>query len=126
MRIVGAVDARDALAELTQTSNEIDRAVIADRSGEVIAATTGVPAARLARLGGELLRTGALVRPGVDVDRIEVALPSGSVFALRVGELVAVATTRPEPVSPLVFHDLRTCLEQADVPTAATSGTADG
>ena len=122
MRIVVAVDARDALAELTRRSSEIDRAVIADREGELLAATPGAPGGRLARLGGELLRSGALVRPGAEVERVEVALPSGSVFVLRSGPLMAVATTGAEPVAALVRHDLRACLEAV---AASTSAGAD-
>lgn len=125
MRIVVAVEARDALAELTHRSGEIDRAVIADSAGEVLAATPGAAGARLARLGGELLRTGALVRPGAEVERVEVTLASGSVFALRAAGLTVVATTRPEPAAALVVHDLRACLEQVDAPAAARSEAAD-
>jgi hypothetical protein len=47
------------------------------------------------------------------------------VFALRVGALTVVATTPPEPAAALVVHDLRTCLEQVDVPTTAPSSAGD-
>jgi hypothetical protein len=124
--MVVGVDAREALAELTLRSKEIERAVIVDDTGEALAATAGAPAARLARLGSELLHSAALVRPGATVERVEVTLTSGSVFALRVGGLVAVATTPPEPVSALVVHDLRACLEHVDVPAVASSGATDG
>jgi hypothetical protein len=119
------VDARDALAELTQLSNEIERAVIADDAGEPLASTAGAPGPRLARIGAELLRTGALVRSGATVDRVEVAVADGAVFAVRCGGLVAVATTRPAPVSALVVHDLRSCLEQVDLPAVAPSEAGD-
>jgi hypothetical protein len=122
---VVAVDARDALSELTQRSSAIERAVIADSAGEVLAATPGAAGSRLARLGAELLRTAALVRSGAQVDRVEVALRAGSVFVLTSGGLTAVAITPPEPVSALVLHDLRACLDQVDAPAAAPSGAAD-
>jgi hypothetical protein len=125
VRIVVPVDARDALSELTQRSTAIERAVIADSAGEVLAATPGAAGPRLARLGGELLRTAALVRAGAQVDRVEVALAAGSVFVLRSGRLTAVAITPPEPVPALVVHDLRTCLEEVDATAATPSGAAD-
>jgi hypothetical protein len=125
LRIVTAVDARDALAELTQRSSEIVRVVIADPAGEPLAATQGAQDGSLARLGAELLRTGALVRPASEVERVEVALATGSVFALRVGGLTAVATTAPEPASALVVHDLRRCLEQVDAPATTPTGAGD-
>jgi hypothetical protein len=104
------VDAGEALTELTRLSSEIDRAAVVDEGGGLVAATPGAPGARLARAAHDLLRGAASVRRGAVVDRVEVALPAGSVFAVRGGGLVAVATTAPEPASALVVHDLRECL----------------
>jgi hypothetical protein len=110
---------------MTRRSREIERAVIADAEGDPLAASAGTAAARLARLGGELVSSGGRVRPGAEVERVEVALRSGSVFAVRLGGLVAVATTTPEPASALVLHDLRACLAQVSARAGAASEGAD-
>jgi hypothetical protein len=68
---------------------------------------------RLARCGGELLAAAADTRPGGPaVNRVEVALPAGSVFAVREDGRTIVATTVPRPTSGLVLYDLRTALRR--------------
>ena len=109
------MDARGALSELAELSAQIEAAAIV-RAGEV-EGELGDPAlvARLVRAADELFGAAADVRPGgAEVERVEVVLPEGGVFAVRGGERVAVAATVPEPTPGLVLYDLRTCLRRID------------
>jgi hypothetical protein len=48
--------------------------------------------------------------------QVEVATAAGSVFVVRDGARLIVATTSPEPTVGLVFYDLKTCLRSIDQP----------
>ena len=98
------------LAQLTALSSEIERAAIVDRDGVVLAATATADGESLARVATELFD--AAPSTAVGVAHVVVGLAAGSVFAVRDGAHVAVATTSPEPPSALVLHDLRTLLRQ--------------
>jgi len=112
---VRCVDAGEAaLQELTRLSSDIERVAVIDSSDVVRALTSGGDADRLVRVAAELQDLAAPVSPDGTVARVEVSLARGSVFVVRAGGLVAIATTRPEPVSALVVHDLLTCLERVD------------
>jgi len=107
---VGRVDAGEALGDLTRLSAEIQAAAIVDSSGAPVAVTAGADGEELARMAAELLDIAAVVDPRQAVERVEIRLSGRSVFVVRAGDHVAVATTRPEPPAALVVHDLRTSL----------------
>ena len=107
---MGRVDAGEALRDLTRLSAEIEAAAIVDSSGAPVAVTAGADGEELARMAAELLDIAAVVDPRQAVERVEIRLSGRSVFVVRAGDHVAVATTRPEPPAALVVHDLRTSL----------------
>ncbi len=101
----------DVLAQLTALSTEITHAALVDAQGVVLAATSPADGERLARAAAELFDSAPASAAGVA--QVEVSLAAGSLFAVRDGERVAVATTAAEPPSALVLHDLRTLLQTA-------------
>jgi predicted regulator of Ras-like GTPase activity (Roadblock/LC7/MglB family) len=106
--IVRAVDAAQALAELTEVSSEIEAAVIADDQGNV-ATTPHADGDALAAAGRTLLEHATRVQGGVP-SQVDVATAKGNVFVVRDDGRTIVATTAPEPTAGLVFYDLKTCL----------------
>jgi predicted regulator of Ras-like GTPase activity (Roadblock/LC7/MglB family) len=111
------MDAREALAELTELSSQLEAAAVLGADGSVEAATDDALAQRLADVARELLAASDGVRAGgPEVTRVEVALSEGSVFVVREGDRSAVAVTIPEPTAGLVLYDLRTCLRRIDPP----------
>jgi predicted regulator of Ras-like GTPase activity (Roadblock/LC7/MglB family) len=110
------MDAREALAELTELSAQVDAAAVLGEDGSIEAATDDALGQRLADAARELLATAAAVRSAVEVTRVEVALPEGSVFVVREGPRSVVAVTIPDPTPGLVLYDLRTCLRRIDQP----------
>jgi len=101
-----------ALADLTEISSQIQSAVAFDREGTVVASTVDdEQAGRLASTALELLKTaeehGAA---GKELAQLDVALQDGSVFVVRDGDRLIVATTTPEPTAGLVFYDLKSAL----------------
>src|ERR687892_728662 len=82
------MDAAQALAELRELSSQVERAVVLEPGGDILAAT--------------------------DDDRAEVELADGGFFVLREGGRTIGATTGPGPTSGLVVYDLRTCLQAID------------
>ena len=109
-----AVDAAQALAELTEVSSEIEAAVIADDQGNVTA-TTHRNGVELADAGRALLEHATRVQ-GREPARVDVATARGNVFVVRDGGRTIVATTAPEPTAGLVFYDLKTCLRALESP----------
>ncbi len=102
-----------ALADLTEISAQIEVAVVFDRDGTVLAATVDDErAGRLAAEALELLRAADDARPDSadELAQLDVALQDGSVFVVRDGDRLIVATTTPEPTAGLVFYDLKSCL----------------
>jgi predicted regulator of Ras-like GTPase activity (Roadblock/LC7/MglB family) len=101
-----------ALADLTEISSQIQSAVVFDREGTVLASTVDDErAGLLASTALELLR--AAEKQGAadnDVVQLDVALQDGSVFVVRDGDRVIVATTTTDPTAGLVFYDLKSCL----------------
>jgi predicted regulator of Ras-like GTPase activity (Roadblock/LC7/MglB family) len=122
---VGFVDAGEALDELIRLSAEIEHAAVLDGSGGALAATSPADGVRLGRMAAELLDVAAVVDPARTVDRVLVELAAGSVFVVRAGAFVAVATTGPESIKALVLHDLKFCLEQIDRRPATKRRKAD-
>jgi hypothetical protein len=106
------VDAAQSLAALTAVSSQIVRCAIVEDRGGVVAAAPAATGAQLARVAAELLESAP--RRSSPVESVEVDLDAGSVFVVREGSRVAVATTGPEPPSALVVHDLRLCLRRIE------------
>lgn len=112
------MDAAQALAELTELSSQIERAVVLRTDGSVLGSTLDDSATEtLARTALELVAAAFELRPASDeVTRVEVELVEGAVFVLREGGRTIAATTRPQPTAGLVAYDLRTCLQRIDEP----------
>jgi predicted regulator of Ras-like GTPase activity (Roadblock/LC7/MglB family) len=111
------MDAQQALADLTEISAQIEAAVIAERSGTVIASTLtdGERAKQFARAAIDLLEA-ARSAPGAeggDPVQLEAALEDGSVFVVPEADRVIAAATRPEPTVGLVFYDLKSALRSS-------------
>ena len=122
-----AMDAGQALADLTEISSQIEAAVLAGADGSVTASTfadeeRGKAVAAAAR---ELLQAAEEARSdGADrLVQLQVATPEGSIFVVRDDKHVVAAVTGAEPTVGLVFYDLKTCLrlagEQPDPPKKA-------
>jgi predicted regulator of Ras-like GTPase activity (Roadblock/LC7/MglB family) len=110
------MDPRQALADLTEISSQIETAVLFDAAGTVHAATVADEgrAQELARAAGSLLAAAEEVRGSRDepLTQLEAATRDGSVFVVRDGERLIVATTPPEPTVGLVFYDLKSTLRE--------------
>jgi predicted regulator of Ras-like GTPase activity (Roadblock/LC7/MglB family) len=111
------MDAQQALADLTEISAQIEAAVIARRSGEVIASTLSDEerAKQFARAAIDLLEA-ARSAPGAeggDPVQLEAALGDGHVFVVPEADRVIAAATRPEPTVGLVFYDLKSALRSS-------------
>jgi predicted regulator of Ras-like GTPase activity (Roadblock/LC7/MglB family) len=109
------MDAAQALAELTELSSQVRRAVVLDAGGAVLGSTHGdTPGAQtLAQAALELLgAAGELHASPDEVTRAEVELSEGSLFVIREAGRTIAATTGPRPTAGLVAYDLRTCLQR--------------
>jgi hypothetical protein len=108
------VDANQALAELKELSSQVERAVVFDASGSVLASTDDAGEA-LSRAALDLLAAARELHTSAEeVTRAEVELGEGGLFVLREGGRTIAATTGPNPTSGLVAYDLRTCLQGID------------
>ena len=114
-----AMDASQAIADLTEISPQVKDVVASGADGAVIGSNVGDDAAqRLLDGARRLLDAAEALRPGVA--QIEAATTTGSVFVVRDGERLIAATTTPEPTVGLVFYDLKTCLRSIDVAEPAS------
>jgi hypothetical protein len=107
------MDAAQALAELTELSSQVTRAVILEEGGEVLGSTDDDPAEAQSFAGAALALVAAaadLSSARTEVARVEVELAEGAFFVLREGGRTIAATTGPGPTAGLVTYDLRTCL----------------
>jgi predicted regulator of Ras-like GTPase activity (Roadblock/LC7/MglB family) len=107
------MDASKALADLTEISTQIEAAVIARRSGEVVATTIDdeARAGRFARAAEQLLSAAGQAGPGQgEPVQLEASLGDASVFVVREGDRLIAAATGPEPTVGLVFYDLKSAL----------------
>jgi predicted regulator of Ras-like GTPase activity (Roadblock/LC7/MglB family) len=124
-----AMNAQQALADLTEISSQIETAVVFDEKGKVAGSTLADSggAEALARAAGELLAAADEVRTGESaLTQLEVATGEGSVFVVRDGKTVIAATTGDNPTVGLVFYDLKSTLRHVK-PAAAPrkpAGTA--
>ena len=96
-----------ALDYLGELSTDIHAAVVIDAQGD-LAAVTGDDRER-----GEKMRTLALelldaaAETGEGVDQVEVGTPEGSVFAVRGQSWTVAVVAGRQPLSSLMFYDLR-------------------
>lgn len=111
------MDAAQALAELTELSSQVQRAVVLDPNGAVLGSTHDdtAGAQALAQAALDLVAAaGELHASPGQVTRAEVELAEGSLFVLREGGKTIAATTGPRPTAGLVAYDLRTCLQRIE------------
>ena len=108
------MDATAALADLTEISSQIVHAAVMLEDGTVLASTIAAEdrTRRLATTGLDLLAAATEVplQGDRELAQLEVALAEGSVFVVRDGARLVVATTVPDAPAGLVLYDLRTCL----------------
>lgn len=103
-----------ALSELLEVSNEVTAAVLFDREAAVLAASVPEDAAsEAAAVAAAMLSYADALRDEPAVQRVEAVSKQGSVFVVREGDRAVVATTRPNPLQGLVYHDLRACLRKS-------------
>ncbi len=114
------MDAEQALADLTEISSQIRAAAIFSAGGEVAASTLADPGPFVAA-ARELLEAAEAVRGSVA--QLEAATHEGSVFVARDGDRVIAATTAPEPTVGLVFYDLKSALQSAELEPAKPKRT---
>jgi predicted regulator of Ras-like GTPase activity (Roadblock/LC7/MglB family) len=109
-----AVEAAQALADLTEISSQIEAAVLAADDGTVAGSTFADANAgeRFAEAAAELLRSAAgPEREGAqELVQLQSVTPQGSVFVVRDGSHLIAAVTGRDPTVGLVFYDLKTCL----------------
>jgi predicted regulator of Ras-like GTPase activity (Roadblock/LC7/MglB family) len=107
-----AMDAEQALADLTEISSQIQAAVVFDDKGEVAASTfrDDARARDLAESAVRLLEHAQQVQSGPRLTQLEAATFDGSVFVVSDGATRIAATTPPEPTVGLVFYDLKSAV----------------
>jgi predicted regulator of Ras-like GTPase activity (Roadblock/LC7/MglB family) len=113
------MDAAQALAELTELSSQIERAVVLRADGSVLGSTPSGDAGEesLASAALDLLAAAFELRSTPqEVTRVEVELAEGALFVLSEGGRTIAAVTGPQPTAGLVAYDLRTCLERVSEP----------
>ena len=113
--MLARMDAAQAIGDLTEISPQVQRVVALAADGVILGSNfqTEAAAQRLADGAGRLLEAAEAMRP--DLQQLEAATVSGSVFVVRDGERTIAATTTAEPTVGLVFYDLKTCLRSIDV-----------
>jgi hypothetical protein len=114
------MDAAQAIGELTEISPQIQRVVALAADESILGSNLPDEAAarQLAEGAAQLVAAARTMRP--DIEQLEAATVSGSVFVVRDGGRTIAATTTPEPTVGLVFYDLKTCLRPIDEPPPAT------
>ena len=110
--MLGAMDADQAIADLTEISPQVKEVVVVNADGSVGGANVPTERSDAIAAAAQKLLAGA----GDGVAQLEAATSSGSVFVVRDGDRVIAATTAPEPTVGLVFYDLKTCLRSIDEP----------
>jgi len=113
--MLAAMDAAQAIADLTEISPQVREVAIVGADGALVGSNAPAGAAeRLVAAAARLVEEAELLRPGVA--QLEAATVDGSVFVVRDGGRVIAATTTPEPTVGLVFYDLKTCLRSVEAP----------
>ena len=110
------MDAKQAIADLTEISPQVRNVVAAGAGGSILGSNLAAETGAQSLLDGarRLLEAAEAMRPGVA--QLEAATTTGSVFVVRDGERLIAATTTPEPTVGLVFYDLKTCLRSIEEP----------
>jgi predicted regulator of Ras-like GTPase activity (Roadblock/LC7/MglB family) len=113
------VDAAAALDRLREISSQVRAAVIFERGGKVVGSTLGdEERAKQVAAEAEALLDDAERRRRADGEaefaQLDVAMRDGSVFVVRDGKRLIVATTAPEPTVGLVFYDLKSTLRELE------------
>jgi predicted regulator of Ras-like GTPase activity (Roadblock/LC7/MglB family) len=110
-----AMDAAQALADLTEISSQIESAALFGENGEVSASTFADEerAQQFVRTARRLLDAAGDLRSSASPNQVEVATAEGSVFVVRGDGRLIAATTSAEPTVGLVFYDLKSCLRAA-------------
>jgi predicted regulator of Ras-like GTPase activity (Roadblock/LC7/MglB family) len=117
--MLSGMDAAQALADLTEISSQVAQVAILDADGKLLA-STGYDDARTGRFvesSRRLLDEAdalGLARGLPELSQLEVSTLDGSVFAVRRGGRLIVATTRTDPTVGLIFYDLKHCLDAID------------
>ena len=109
-----AMDAAQALADLTEISSQIEAAILAE--GGSVSASTFADEKRgeaVAAAAADLVQAADEAGSDDRLVQLQAALPHGSVFVVRDDERLAVAVTGADPTVGLVFYDLKTCLRLA-------------
>jgi predicted regulator of Ras-like GTPase activity (Roadblock/LC7/MglB family) len=109
--MLAAMDAAQAIADLTEISPQIREVAIAGADGSLVG-SNAPDAARLVAAAATLVEEAERLRPSVA--QLEAATVNGSFFVVRDGSRLIAATTTPEPTVGLVFYDLKTCLRSVD------------
>jgi predicted regulator of Ras-like GTPase activity (Roadblock/LC7/MglB family) len=125
-----AMDAAQALADLTEISSQVSQVAILDRDGTILATTArdAIRAERFVAAVQRLLEEAdalALTRGLPELSQLEASTLDGSVFAVRRDGRLIAATTRADPTVGLVFYDLKHCLGSIDELEPAANGAAD-
>jgi predicted regulator of Ras-like GTPase activity (Roadblock/LC7/MglB family) len=111
--MLGAMDAAQAIADLTEISPQIREVAIVGADGSLVGSNApDSAAARLVSAAADLVEEAERLRPSVA--QLEAATVNGSFFVVRDGSRLIAATTTPEPTVGLVFYDLKTCLRSVD------------
>jgi len=113
------MDATQAIADLTEISSQVEQVALVGSGGAVLASTLGddARATRFVEVARRLMDEADAVRetrglPGLA--QLEAATLDGSVFVVRDGERLIVATTKPDPTVGLVFYDLKHALRSVE------------
>lgn len=115
--MLGAMDAEQAIADLTEISPQVrDVVVLGPRGGLVGTNAAPERAQAIADVAQRLLAAADELQSEGEVAQLEAATAQGSVFAIRDGGRLIAATTTFEPTVGLVFYDLKTCLRSIDKP----------
>ncbi len=127
--MLSAMDAAQALADLTEISSQVAQVVILDRDDSILATTARDPgrADRFVAAVRKLLEQAdrlALARGLPELSQLEASTLDGSVFAVRREGRLIVATTRSDPTVGLIFYDLKHCLGSIDDAPAAEAAPA--
>src|SRR6476619_2725460 len=107
------MDAKQALADLTEISSQIQAAVVFDDQGKVAASTLedSRRSDELAKAAGGLLAAADEIKTGESaLTQLEVATGDVRVFVVGTGNTVIAATTGSNPTAGLVFYDLKSAL----------------
>ena len=107
-----AMNAEQALADLTEISSQIQAAVLFDREGTVTGSTLAAQARaeELASIASQVFRNAEHVKPTGTLTQLEIATGEGSLFVVRDDATYIAATTGSNPTVGLVFYDLKSTL----------------